>query len=101
MTRETSITVRTTGSNDIFDSVQRLFEDVLIEQQNRGERLVLCGRRDMVLDSQAAQKSVYIAFDELTRMLMEFDVPANPVNAGFFGAAAVMSNAKCFDQRVV
>jgi len=92
-----------TGANDAFDPVERLLEDVLVEEQDRGESLVLCRGRNVFFDGQMREKAVDIAFGQLARVpaCVELDVPANPVEVGLFRAAAVMPHPQNLNDAVV
>lgn len=57
----------------------------------------------MFLDGQAGQESVDVAFIQLTWVtaIVKLDVPANPVDVGILGTAAVVPDAENFDHAVV
>ena len=59
MTRDTSSTVRTTGSrlglraqDDAFNPIERLLQHMLVEKENGRQSLILGRCRDMFLDRQ-------------------------------------------------
>jgi hypothetical protein len=68
---------------------------LLVEKEDCGQGLVLCGCRDVFVDGQVGQKAVNIVFRKLTRMpmLVKLDVPANPVDVGLFRATAVVPDS--------
>jgi hypothetical protein len=55
------------------------------------------------LDGQAGQESVDVAFIQFTWVtaIVKLDVPANPVDIGIPGTAAVVPDAENFDHAVV
>jgi hypothetical protein len=48
--------LRRPGTHAIAGTFQRLVEDSRVEEQQRGERLVLRRRRNVILDRQVGQK---------------------------------------------
>jgi len=48
------------GPNDAFNPDERLLQDLFVKEKDCGERLVLGGRRDVVLDGQMRQKPIDI-----------------------------------------
>jgi len=81
----------------------RLFQNMLVEKKDRGQGLVLGGRRHMLLDGRVSQEAVDIAFREFPGMLVlvELDEAANPMHVRFFPAAAVMADPQNSDEVVV
>ncbi len=57
-----------TGANDAFDAVERLLQDMLVEKENRRQRLVLRRRSDVLLDGQVRQKTVDVVFGKFAGM---------------------------------
>jgi len=57
----------------------------------------------MLLDGQVGQEAVGIAFGEFAgmRVLVELDVPANPVEGGLFRAAGVMTDPENLNDAVL
>jgi hypothetical protein len=57
----------------------------------------------MFLDGQAGEEAVDVDFMQFAWVtpIVKFDVPANPVDVGIFGTAAVVTDAENFDHAVV
>ena len=91
------------GANDAFEAVERLFQHTGIDKQDRRQRLVLGGCRDMFLDGRAGQEPVDVVLSEFARVptVVECDVSANAVDVGLFGAAAVVVNPQDFNHAVI
>jgi len=75
----------------------------LTVEKSYGRSLVLGGRRHVLLDGQVSQEAVDIAFGKFPGMLVlvELDVPTNPVHVRFFRAWAVMAAPQNSDEVVV
>jgi hypothetical protein len=84
-------------------AVERLFQDLVVQEQNRGQCLVLRGRRHMFFDGLMGQEAVDMFLRKLPRMTLpvELDDATDPVNVGLFSTAAVAANAKNFYCAVV
>jgi hypothetical protein len=91
-------------AHHLVEPRQRLSEDVLVEKQQRRERLVLRRRRHVALRGEPAQESRHLSRAHLARMplLVEENEAADPVPVRLLGAPAVMPRAyhlaKALDQ---
>ncbi len=83
------------GTNDVVEPGQLLREHLAVEEEQRTERLVLGGTGDMALDGQRRQEPRHLESTHLERvpLAMEEDVPADPRDVGFLGAAAIVPGA--------
>jgi hypothetical protein len=69
------------GAYDTFDTVQRLFEYVFVEKQNRCHRLVLRRRGHVGFHGQVGEEAVDVGFGQFARMAMavRVDESLNPI----------------------
>ena len=95
--------LRLAGLHHSFDTVQRLFQHVLIKEQNRRQSLVLRRGSHVFLDGQMRQETVDVAFGHLARMpaVVKEEEVANPVEVGFLGTPAVMPGSQDFHHPVI
>lgn len=84
------------GAADLGHPGQILAEHLLVEEQQRRERLPVRGRRHLALVGQAAEKGLHLGAAHLRRMptaLVKAHKCAHPVDVGLFGAQAVVQVA--------
>jgi len=84
-------------------AVERLFQDMLVKEQNGGESLIPGGRGDVLLDRQMRQEAVGVALAKLAGMPVpvKLDGAANPMHVSFFRASGVMADWQNLDRAVV
>ncbi len=82
---------RAADAFDAGDVIQLPVEDLLVEEEQGGERLILSGSSDVCLDGEVAEELRDFFFPHLggVAFLVEKDEAADPVGVGFFGADAV------------
>lgn len=80
------------STGNAVDMLQRLLQNVLIKKYQRIERLILGGRRHVLVCRQPGQKLSDFCFGHVAGVAesMEAYEVSNPVPVGFFGAQAVM-----------
>src|SRR5436190_23529214 len=90
------------GSDNVVDPRQPFLKHVLIEEQERGKRLILRGGRYVHLCCQMAQKSLHFIRTHFLWMpdAMKPDVTLNPVYIGRFSARTVAAGAHRFADAV-
>jgi hypothetical protein len=57
-----------TRTNDALNSIERLHQHMLVEKEERGQRLILGGCGDVFLNGQVGQEAIDIVFAELPRV---------------------------------
>ncbi len=90
-------------ANDTVNAIQRLLQNVRIQEQDRGERLVLRRGGDVLPCCQVRQERVDVLLAEPAWMhlTIEPEKPADPVEVCLLGSRAVMTSAKCSNHTVV
>ena len=78
-------------SDDVINPRQPLFQHLLVEEQQRRERLILCRRRNVHLSCQMAQESLHFFCTHFLWVAdaMKSDVAFNPVEVCCLGMGTV------------
>jgi len=73
-----------------------LLQDLAIEEEQRAQRLVLRGRRDVALDGQGTQEPRDLGRAHLggVTLVVKEDVAADPSDVGLLGAGAAVAGAQ-------
>src|SRR4029079_14975055 len=84
------------GADDVLEPRELPIEHAAVQKQQRGERLVLRRRAHPAFCREGAQEALDVRFSELggVTLLVKEDEATNPVDAGLFGASAVVTPAK-------
>ena len=83
---------RSAGSDDGTNPFERRVEYGVVEEEQRGERLILRGCGHVAIDSQTREEVVHSSFAQRRGMLLAVkqDVSADPRDVGSLGAASQM-----------
>ena len=79
-----------------FQPSDLLFQDSLVEKEQRTESLVLGGRSDLTLSRQMGQEGAHLFLAQVARMplSMEADESLDPIAIGVLRAEAIMLQAQ-------
>lgn len=82
---------RTAGRGHALEPCERPLQHTIVQERQRGERLILGRRRNAVLNRQVREKPLDVSFAEISWVpaIVEQDETSNPLNVGLFGPAAV------------
>lgn len=81
------------GAYSVNGAVQRLLQDLGVEEQQRAQGLILGGRGDTLLDREVGQKGFDLGQVQLLGMAfaMEQDEALDPADVGFFAKRVVLA----------
>ena len=84
---------RTFGALQTIQPRQRLVERLLVQKEQRGERLVLSRGCDIPIAHEMIEECRHLCLAQLARMAraVEMDEPLDPVHIGFLRAAAIVT----------
>ena len=88
--------LRPARADQIIEPRQTDIQDVAVQEQQRGERLVLGRGGDLPVDGEPGQEAAHLAGAHLpgVPLVMEQDEATNPVDVGVLGAGAVMPRSE-------
>lgn len=81
---------------DVIQQIEFSFEDLLVEEKQRGEGLVLGGSRDLLFDGEMGKEGGNFLFPHFVGMalMVEQDETPDPIDVSLFGAQAVVLDPK-------
>jgi hypothetical protein len=90
------------GPDDVVEPGQIVFQDFAVKEKERAQRLVLRGRRDLLLDGQRAQELRDLGRSHLrgVTLAVEEDIAPDPGDGGLLGATAVVPSPDGFSHAV-
>jgi len=86
-----------------FNRQTKAARNPIIQEENRGECLILRGRRHVAIDSKPGQEGVNVGLVEIAgvRAIAKHQESLDPVDIRFLGTAAVMVSPKNVDQSII
>ena len=83
-------------SHRIAQSFELAPENLSVEEEESGERLVLCGGRYLPIHCEMREELHHLGAPHLVRMAksVEVDIPPDPADVGLLGSLGIVANSQ-------